>query len=398
MLTPGRTCKQTSRPRGRWPQPVLGLILVVLLGGCGGVGAELSAPTTTATPTTTTEVPASETTISPEASTSPGQDEDGAGSDEEPASESPVSEATEPPPGPSVDEIGFITELGSGDHACYLIATDRFGDTFGASATFEICERADELVATTSWLIYTVETVNDCESSEPCGETREEWLVSDAVVLGDSWHVMANHDWLIVVGQEERWDGVNGTGDLTYYGCDQDARFSGLPTGCLALGGGTVTCRDGECVEGWRNGDFSYALYSPMTGPASIDTAATLRVRDNTGVILESLGLEVVASSMDAHFNVIRFDDAETEVVVSGSVIRGERDRYKFEGLPGRNVTLSITSLESNAVFDVAAPSGSLLVAEASEAQITLSDDGIHTIVVGGTRGNASYDLTITAN
>jgi hypothetical protein len=95
---------------------------------------------------------------------------------------------------------------------------------------------------------------------------------------------------------------------------------------------------------------------------------------------------------------VIRFDDAETEVVVSGSVIRGERDRYKFEGLPGRNVTLSITSLENNAVFDVAAPSGSLLVAEASEAQITLSDDGIHTIVVGGTRGNASYGLTITAD
>jgi hypothetical protein len=37
-------------------------------------------------------------------------------------------------------------------------------------------------------------------------------------------------------------------------------------------------------------------------------------------------------------------------------------------------------------------------VAEASEAQITLSDDGIHTIVVGGTRGNASYGLTITAD
>ncbi|NCG24159.1 MAG: hypothetical protein GWP47_08535 [Actinobacteria bacterium] len=408
MAAPGHTCTQTFRSRGRWPQSVLGLIFVVLLGGCGGEGSELSAATTTATPTTTptttpattTEVPTSETTIAPEPSTttttSPGEDEDVAGSDEEPEPEAPVSDATEPPPGPSLDEIGFITELGTGDIACYLTATDRLGDTFGASATVEICERADELVATTSWLVYTIEIVDDCESSEPCGETREEWLVSDAVVLGDSWDVVANDDWLIVVGQQERWDGVNGTGDLTYYGCDQDARFSGLPAGCLALDGGTVTCRDGECVKGWRNGDFTYSLYSPMTGPDSIDTASTLRVRDNTGVILESFGLEGVASSMDARFNVISIDPG-VEKVVSGSVIRGDRDRYKFEGIPGQTVTLSIISLEDNAVFDVAEPSGSLLVAEASGAQITLGD-GIYTIVVGGTRGNASYDLTITAD
>lgn len=59
-------------------------------------------------------------------------------------------------------------------------------------------------------------------------------------------------------------------------------------------------------------------------------------------------------------------------------------------------MSLRISALEDNAVFDVVAPSGLLLTAESREAVVVLPHTGDYQIIVGGTRGNASYELVVT--
>ena len=98
------------------------------------------------------------------------------------------------------------------------------------------------------------------------------------------------HYWVRHVGS------VIGTGNLSSYSCAQSARAATSTDGCLALDGGTVTCRDGLCVDAWRNGDVSHSLTSPLTDTPGTGST-TLQVTNGDEVIVESAGLELVASS-----------------------------------------------------------------------------------------------------
>ena len=92
---------------------------------------------------------------------------------------------------------------------------------------------------------------------------------------------------------------------------------------------------------------------------------------------------------------VIRFAAGATGASVSGAVVRGEQAVYVLGAAGGQTMSVSITSLEDNAVFAVYPPSGPPIVREATDARLWLPDTGDYSIVVGGTRGNASYDLTV---
>ena len=61
----------------------------------------------------------------------------------------------------------------------------------------------------------------------------------------------------------------------------------------------------------------------------------------------------------------------------------------------GQTMALSISSLEDNAVFDLIDPSGTILGSELKNEKISLPSTGDYQIIVGGTRGNANYDLAI---
>lgn len=56
---------------------------------------------------------------------------------------------------------------------------------------------------------------------------------------------------------------------------------------------------------------------------------------------------------------------------------------------------MKITSLEKNAVFNVIAPDGKTIKQEATTWSGKLPANGDYQIIVGGTRGNASYELTV---
>lgn len=94
----------------------------------------------------------------------------------------------------------------------------------------------------------------------------------------------------------------------------------------------------------------------------------------------------------------VQFDPGSNFTVLENAVIRGTRDQYLLDAQAGQTMNLEISSLEENAVFDLVAPDGQTLEQEATEATVTLPESGDYQIIVGGTRGNASYQLRVEIN
>lgn len=91
----------------------------------------------------------------------------------------------------------------------------------------------------------------------------------------------------------------------------------------------------------------------------------------------------------------IKFDRGATSKTVKDAVIRGTRDTYLVGAKKGQQMNLKITSLENNGVFDIISPTGKTLEQEATNWNGTLPVNGDYQIVVGGTRGNATYKLSV---
>lgn len=93
----------------------------------------------------------------------------------------------------------------------------------------------------------------------------------------------------------------------------------------------------------------------------------------------------------------IRFARGRTTKVIQDAVVRGTRDRYLLRARAGQTLIVHITSIENNAVFDIQTPGGRRTLAqEATDWTGELPRSGDYVIVVGGTRGNASYTLEVT--
>jgi hypothetical protein len=98
---------------------------------------------------------------------------------------------------------------------------------------------------------------------------------------------------------------------------------------------------------------------------------------------------------------VIRFRRDRTSAVIKESVIRGDRDRYLLGARAGQRMTVNISALEDNAVFAIYQPDSKQTLKGAGEEDDAkqwsgkLPTSGSYTIVVGGTRGNASYRLAV---
>ncbi|WP_256875112.1 hypothetical protein [Nostoc sp. C052] len=74
--------------------------------------------------------------------------------------------------------FGTIKDMQNGDLKCYVTVTDENGKLYeGVGAVFEVCE-PDKYVNKKVKMYYSLENVSDCQSSEPCGKTIEEWLIN----------------------------------------------------------------------------------------------------------------------------------------------------------------------------------------------------------------------------
>jgi hypothetical protein len=122
-----------------------------------------------------------------------------------------------------------------------------------------------------------------------------------------------------------------------------------------------------------------------------------------------------IASVCDAGANKeIRFAGGTNAATIEGAVIRGERDRYYLTAKAGQIMEVKISALEDNAVFAIFKPGARATVkngfteikgeavpkasetddATAWKGNVPIS--GRYLIVVGGTRGNATYKLKVT--
>ena len=116
---------------------------------------------------------------------------------------------------------------------------------------------------------------------------RINWLCFSVLLicinrLTASAEVLTNGKLTVSIGNQQSWTGRNGTGNLSYYGCDRDE--------CIYLTGGKITCGDGVCRTTWQNKDYSYVLSSPITKSLPITEKqpdSTLTIYSNSQVVLE---------------------------------------------------------------------------------------------------------------
>ena len=96
----------------------------------------------------------------------------------------------------------------------------------------------------------------------------------------------------------------------------------------------------------------------------------------------------------------LRFASGKDYAIVQDAVLRGTRDTYLLDAQKGQTMTVKIESVESNAVFDVVTPPNRIgqrrtIKQEAVSWTSKLPESGDYQIVVGPTRGNASYRLKV---
>lgn len=96
----------------------------------------------------------------------------------------------------------------------------------------------------------------------------------------------------------------------------------------------------------------------------------------------------------------VRFAKGKHSATVAGSVVRGDSDTYTIGAKKGQKLIVKITSPESNAVFQIKAANGEFLQGagegdDAADWTGNAPQTGDYKIIVGGTRGNASYKLSV---
>jgi len=76
-------------------------------------------------------------------------------------------------------------------------------------------------------------------------------------------------------------------------------------------------------------------------------------------------------------------------------VVLGTRNIHRFEADQGQLAAMSISSLEDNAEFAVYGPGGEAIRRNETSTDIHLPLTGEYMIVVGPSRGNATYTLSL---
>lgn len=105
-------------------------------------------------------------------------------------------------------------------------------------------------------------------------------------------------------------------------------------------------------------------------------------------------------ASADGVTKRIKFAKGKSSATMSGAVVRGDRDTYILGANGGQTMSVDIDAAQNNAVFQITGPDGEFLpdAGQADDATAwssPLPEDGEYKIIVGGTRGNASYKLTV---
>lgn len=194
--------------------------------------------------------------------------------------------------------IATVKSMVQGDLKCYVTLVDENRIQRDVGASFEVCDQQKTFLNKKVRNFYEIVPVSDCQSAEPCGKSKQESLITKMEIIDDEnsqaptdSQTLSNGEWTITIGNEKSWSGVNGTGNLSYRGCDANGK-------CINLTGGKITCRDGICTTGWANGDYFYIVEKPISNPdkpEESDSSTTLTVKKGSAVILKATGFKAVS-------------------------------------------------------------------------------------------------------
>ncbi len=121
----------------------------------------------------------------------------------------------------------------------------------------------------------------------------------------------------------------------------------------------------------------------------------------NTLLALVFVFLLTFSTSSQVTNKRIKFKKGESSATVEGGVIRGERDTYLVGANKNQYMILTIMSIENNAVFQIVdRETGYYLLGsgefdDAMRWEGSLPSSGDYEIIIGGTRGNASYTIQV---
>lgn len=99
--------------------------------------------------------------------------------------------------------------------------------------------------------------------------------------------------------------------------------------------------------------------------------------------------------------HTVQFTPGKHSATVSGSVVRGDVQKYLFRARAGQWMTVKVNAVEDNAAFQIYPPGKEGFLPGAGEEDDAkswagkLPSSGRYTIVVGGIRGNATYTLKV---
>jgi hypothetical protein len=80
--------------------------------------------------------------------------------------------------------VGKVTAMVNGDLMCYVNLTDDNNVKHkNIGASFDICTNRNTYLNRKVKVIYKQVNVNACQSADPCGKTRKEWLITKLEVL-----------------------------------------------------------------------------------------------------------------------------------------------------------------------------------------------------------------------
>ena len=141
-------------------------------------------------------------------------------------------------------------------------------------------------------------------------------------------------------------------------------------------------------------GAFFCLLPSVKVLSANISPALTTR----SSTVSQQAGNEPILIAQQSRSRRIQFARGRSSATVQDAVVRGTTDTYVLNARANQTMRVNISSVEDNAVFDVVAPNGQTLESETTSFSGKLPATGDYRIVVGGTRGNATYKLQVGIN
>lgn len=119
--------------------------------------------------------------------------------------------------------VATIKNLVNGDLKCYVTLVDDSGKLHQSiGATFEVCQNKDTYINKRVSLQYGRIPVSDCQSSEPCGRTRIETLITQMTVIKAQLPMPQ----INIIGEQEKTRSYNlnvsNSGDILFVSCPQN--------------------------------------------------------------------------------------------------------------------------------------------------------------------------------